>query len=808
MARTSRNPAVAANSMDALDNIDLDDMFADDGDALFDGLDLDLGNMDDITGAASVNDHVSNARVAPLHEQQTPTDETSRVRRPNKRKIKSPVFFDDDDEDYNEIQKKKTKKRPPKAAGPSKKTSKSKAAPPFMPPILPAITTIPAPTPLKSKKAKTAPMNMPPNVQRGVVAAAGQFGGRNKRGGASSFSYTLPKAAGALKAKPLPPPPAMRASSLEGTMKLQQETRAPMGSLTQVLATHPVLQQGNFCGLLPSNTLFYPFMPTLPNEPSLKHRKLFPVVDRIHTTFMTSVLGTGEKSAGSATPSVESDPLVALMQECYKEDKPAADGAGTVQDSQQLERAVAIAVAAEETRRIVSVVEKHKLAGDLMAVCSLLKRQHDFLKQNNSNMEQWCKSHFTEQDYASVFLPPKQKPKRKAAEMSGPGSVLSSFASNEIKVRVLCSAIQETSLEPLYATLRLAPKTKEKDGVAPRSKKSKQSATASMKTSTASPTKSSAKSTPSYVEMKPSRRRKTILEIIGRSAREIEMKYLQRSGEQRQLLGRQGEELQKVIDNDKMQMIHTGGMWLWLEKSGHFARATEAECQWRLEGLVAPTIPTGESTNVSYMDAELTSRSQSLHAGSYLDRLQSLLVYGPEEEDDESSDDDSLEDLLDSISGTIPAMNVSQLTQQERSFLCLRSFGLLENGIKPPEQPSEPNECNGNDYPHGVTQSNSLQNRLDHSTGRSVVKERSEEINRVIGDMVVDLKLVDNLNSNRARFLESMAHMLNCSESDTKAKSTETSLISRCHQLVKKNREKGKTEGKPRPKTNEYALPW
>ena len=50
MARTSRGSAAAAPAMDAgaLDDLDLDDMFAEDGDTLFEGLDIQLDGMGDI----------------------------------------------------------------------------------------------------------------------------------------------------------------------------------------------------------------------------------------------------------------------------------------------------------------------------------------------------------------------------------------------------------------------------------------------------------------------------------------------------------------------------------------------------------------------------------------------------------------------------------------------------------------------------------------------------------------------------------------------------------------------------------------
>ena len=73
MARTSRN---GAPNVDALDNLNLDDMFADGGDDLFDGLDMDLGNLDDIAGSNNANmaaaDAVKEDEKAPATEAPEP----------------------------------------------------------------------------------------------------------------------------------------------------------------------------------------------------------------------------------------------------------------------------------------------------------------------------------------------------------------------------------------------------------------------------------------------------------------------------------------------------------------------------------------------------------------------------------------------------------------------------------------------------------------------------------------------------------------------------------------------------------------
>ncbi|GKY95083.1 hypothetical protein MPSEU_000472400 [Mayamaea pseudoterrestris] len=797
MARTSRNPV--ASSMDALDNIDLDDMFADEGDALFDGLDIDLGNMDDITGAASVNDDNDLPMTAPLHEQQTPSQDDNTRRRINKRKIKSPSCFDDDEEELNGSIKKKTpKKRQTKAANSSKKGKANGPTAAVQTAVAPPII-IPDPISVKSKKTKsTMSTTLPHPSQRGIVAAAGQFGGRNKRG-----SYVLPKAAPVTqKMKPIAGPPTLaRASSMEGVIKIQpQHPLSRADIMARIYATHPGLQQGNFCGLLPSNTIFYPFMPTLPNEPSLKQRKLFPVIDRIHTSFLASVGSSSVSAVDKTTSPTSSDthqihPIVALMQDCYKDEKTPAMGADSIEVNQQSERATVLVAAANETRRTVSLFDKHQLAGDLMAVCSLLKRQHDFLRQNKSNMEQWCKSHFTEEDYACVFLPIKPKIKRKAGDMTG-GSVLASFTKNQIKVKIICSNFDKISSGPLYATLRFGVKASDKDVAPPKSKKAKLNPSSvkggvTARTSFAASIKNISKSLVPYADMKPSHRRKTIVDLINKCARDLEATAGQQMEDQRQIICRQQTELQKVVDDDKVQMIHSTCMWRWLEKSGHFAKMKDADCQWRLEGLAATKLGDIECGHACMQQTTLPFGNRK--AGSYIHRLQSLLVV---DDDDETSDDES-DNHFDDMPCACPAADLSKLTMHERSFLHLRSFDLVQKA----------------DHIFAVedhmTTDISQTVRFDNAQDIADL-EPKDEVDGVVNAMICDLLQVDECNSMRAKLLKSVVHSQRVAESDLKAKNAETSVISRYYQLMKKNKqERGRNEGKPRvAKNDEYALPW
>jgi hypothetical protein len=332
--------------MDALDNIDLDDMFADDGDALFDGLDIDL-DMDDIAGSSDLSRSALSsgpatsrpsappatavAAASALHSTRSILGEeehsvgSSRTRRKTKRKAKTPAFFEDaDDEPYTNHhhtpapKKRKTSKT--SAASAKKKTAKSSTAATtasMESAAASALSAKPPPHAALANKAKSAKLAVampppPPSSQplaRGqstpgsyVVAAAGQFGGRQKRGGSS---FALPKstlnhtstgaAAATVAAMNKNKLPFARATSdLSGSKASLNHGRSTASSLSALSSSaaaaaaesssssghpfRPSLPQNTFCGISPSNALFYPFMQALPSDLTIKSRKVYPAI--------------------------------------------------------------------------------------------------------------------------------------------------------------------------------------------------------------------------------------------------------------------------------------------------------------------------------------------------------------------------------------------------------------------------------------------------------------------------------------------------------------------------------------------------
>ena len=88
-------------------------------------------------------------------------------------------------------------------------------------------------------------------------------------------------------------------------------------------------------------------------------------------------------------------------------------------------------------------------AGDLFNTCALLKRQHDFLQTNLSNMEKWCKDNFSESDYNATYGSKDKKKKMPPIEL-----VLKTFKKPLIKVKIKFSGFKEPKLSgPLFALL-------------------------------------------------------------------------------------------------------------------------------------------------------------------------------------------------------------------------------------------------------------------------------------------------------------------------------------------------------------------
>lgn len=547
MARTDRTTNAAAANVDALDNIDLDNMFADDGDALFDGLDIDLDHMDDLTDKA-VNSVEATAPLSssrarterPLAKPQETsagapssprTDSAPTSNRRTKRKSKYPSFLNDDDDSASlppnrlkTLSQKMPKTKGTRASNNNTKKdlySKRPLDDDFIESDLLASQSAKEQTTTASNKltmtkgksnqrnisistSLTAPGQALVTTRGGTltppsgVAAAGQFGGRQKRGGTGAITsfVTLPKAS-AIKGNKLPlisrsstilekkgskpqdsvqprlshhdlvfekadshpkPKQKLKVEPFEGSTSKSEVSLS--SSLSHSDSAPPTKQnrrtsqvQKEFCGLQPSDTDFYPFMSTLPAEPLMKSGEVYPTLGKMHAVFLEPFLKpstTMGNMNNSETSKFETEPIFQLLEASFKIDMKVLS---ELSESDSNNKNDKLCKAILSVRRKVTETEKPKIAADLYAVGSLLQKQHDFLQQNSRNMQRWCKNNLPGSDYSTIYT---SKDKLKDIYDMSPvrePTVLESFERRDIKVKIVFDAVKESSNKSSTTTL-------------------------------------------------------------------------------------------------------------------------------------------------------------------------------------------------------------------------------------------------------------------------------------------------------------------------------------------------------------------
>lgn len=728
MARTSRGSVPNAGvDAKALDNLDLDDMFAGEGDDFFggmDGMDIDLGDMDDI----------ANSGQAPAAPQPQPAttpaaapEEESPKRRKTKRKVKSPHFFEDDDDDFD-YEPTKKKKRTSKVGNNKKKKG--------------ADDTTKGAVRMRRGKAFDAGEEEASLVSESTgapaisgVAAAGRFG---KRGIQNNKTRK--------KVPPLKTEKAKTSSYIEASSSIQQE-----------ILQHAGLAQSPFCGIAPSKTLFYPFMPVLPSEPSLKNRKLYPLIDRLHTNFLAQLSGPGASTSTNPLPATESEPISRLMLEATREEKSMLTATNR---SELIGNAVGV------LRNTVTQSDQTKLAADLLAMCSLLKKQFDFVQQNSSNMDQWCKDNFSYADYAEVYLAPSKEADRK--------SVLSSFSSIMLKVKVMCSGFKEPKAL-LLAQLPSPPPAKPDLSLKTTKKvTTKKKVVPNMETNRPSTVLSQIRPPITYPDMIPTNRRRAVSDMVAHTAAELEARFRFQVDSRRQLMMRQQSEAQKSTVEDPVENLHTAGMWKWLEKVGYFSNLSRMEIERGMEEAF-------RRNSTQRSPEGRVPKEKPVANVPFVERLQSLLV--AEAPDSDEDDDESMS--VSSVDEACGCADLTNVSVDERALLQAHSVGLAMR-LKLPISNSVPTLATAKHSP-----------------------ESPDDLHRVIGTMITDLGDLDTLNSRRFSFLKQSFAAQGLLTEDAKRKcEAESSLIARCQTILKRSKEKAKN-GKPKTaKTDELGLPW
>lgn len=817
MARTTRPDGLAPQtaSVDALDDLNLDDMFEDGDDTLFDGLDIDLDGMGELT--ALPNGTKTGEKISQdLDAMKTDllgdglgssvSDATS-SRRKTKRKIKAPPALDDDgDEEYEVPTKKRklTKATVKKSKGPTNATKNSQALPTMPPPFQRSTT----------------------DATKSVVAAAGQFGGRNQK--------KQPLSKQILKTKGTTSPSSSISSQPSSAVAIGDPRRHAAGSLVEP----PLPQPTNpFCGLKPSNTEFYPFMESLPSEPALKrtHRH-FPVVYSIHAS-MTIGLPSNNSTPVSAP---ETDPLFRLMLADL--DLQHTDRNSSLAAHNQRRANLGHSMLAARTA--VSKVDKNQLLNDLRAVCLLLKRQHDFLCQSLENMEQWCRDQFPPSDFQSVYGGPiapgsKKRGSQATAVTLTVGSILALLKTPFIKVKVRCAGFKAPKIiGPLIAQVRLpgaGPHPSTKSDTSKTKLKRKVSSLDADRTSvSAVSAQEVVVDEVPYIDMKPSQRRLVVTEAVAQRAQSLELLVKENQEKHRKASERQRAELQKVIDDDHHLTLNTLTMWKWLEKSAYFADYLASDASEILESIWEPEINEAQMSprTLSVPPWEkamlISERNHVRPVDSIFLRLQSLLVDEGSADEGGVGEDDSILDswkigkegdaqveqsnALDSQTAMI---DLTGLTLEERACIHLRAAGLLENIRVDSAQPSLVEE-DAFYLPNGVPDTREM-SKGDFTNEMATKKQGIEpveenldnDIDTVIRSMQTDLVDLRRLNNFRIAFLESAvkSHLEFAKEAKRKEEENAT-IIAKYNQLLKRQKE-AKRSGRHKPvKKDGDWVPW
>lgn len=846
-----------------MDDIDLDVMFAADGDALFDGLDIDL-DMDDITGGAGgggsssgaldasnkSNPSSFNRRMASRPPPQTLStapgsekgeDELSRTRRKTKRKAKTPSFFEDDDDDYDDGPANKKKR---KASGISKVTAtnattlaKKKSAAKITQDDMPTniVKQPPAIPKAKSKSTKASSTGMPPPLARtgpwvpassssnGAqhVAASGQFGNRPKQRPSGTSFPSLPKGGGT--------PAAGVGSSNQGVRMMNKlplarsasEACTKSKSSTQQLQKRLILpQESTYCGLQPSPTQFYPFMPALPTEPVLKSRKIYGSIDRIHTS-LVGYLHTPPTASSGIVQAKENEPVFHLLQEAFKEEKSSAA-------SLRLE---SIGVSIGELRQTINSMDKNRIISDWYGVCALIKRQHDFLKQNCENMERWCRDNFSKEDFAEVFAPSK---KRKETDGATTSSILKTFTKREIKVKISFTGLKDPKMPafvlavfpPLFLPneVTIAEETETKQiSVTKKKAHIPSSSTLLHDGRTSELLSPSSKIKPpqplSYANMKPPRRRRNVAEMIARTARELSKVHSMKIEMTRKTIDRREAELQKVLSQDGTCGMNTTAMWKWVEVSEFFNDYTAEDVEDSLQDIRPIIMPCSDDGKRAIRDDRMHTFFHSgegvediLDDTTAYERLQSLLVDVQSQSQDDENDccTEMMElanEAIDEICSITDFIDVSSFTLEERSCIVLRGFGFTN--VFEAENTSHPlvradfgsgKRCNGYDHNLG-------QNGKDRQVASA--EEKSDDLDDVVAAMKSELDHVEELNDYRVTYLESASFHYGQLRKDRMQQSErDVGLISKCQQLMRKSKELKAKSGATIRKDDSLALPW
>lgn len=785
MARTSRKDP----SLNALDDLDLDGMFEGGQDGLFDELGMDLGDLGDITndsklGGPPVPKGLDDMQFDLLGDIGVDDGVTAspvvEPRKKSKRRAKrtpkgSPLDTDDEDEEPLKKKPRRYTKKNNKATTKKSKADKTEA-------------DASPPATIKGK-SKTKASSGSPAIERGIsqgsmVAAAGQFGGRHKRGNYPPLSRSTSKAS---KSKAAPAATVLspatttaktttaKASTTKTATAKTATTKISKAAAAAAAATAEPIPPPNtakrnrsmtelskpletlFCGLLPSETIFYPFMPAIPAEPSMKKcNKHYPHLEKLNTSLAATIPGPDSDDA-----------LLKLLM--FHDPVPTK------------EKKLLMAASITSARKAAEGMDRQKLVTDLHAVSTLVKRQHDFLAQSLENMQRWCKGSFTGDDYRAVYGGVKPKP------------VLAQLTSPYVRVRVKCNGFKE----PKMATALIAHVPQ--PGTALKQPTSHSSSATTKKKRESAASSSDKPAAPEailhYVDLPPNGRRQRITEILTKHAQILEAKQGEMDESRRKTLEKQYQALQKVVDDDDLVAVNTMTLWKWIDKAGYLSDYAEQDIRDLL--VYQPVV---DEESLLWEESPATTKAKPIQDSLY-DRLSSLLVdVEVDDNDDDDSDNDSDDDEENSLGSMFESTNelkgadealldISKLSIEQKAYLHLRAAGLVDEGLRPPENKDGREE---------------VEKRADGNRGEEIA-----EFDSLVWRMKADLLRMDRMNNARTGFIESSAKAdLELTKHAKRQDERYSQMLTKFNQILKKQKENKRSARQKLPKKDEDWVPW
>lgn len=907
----------------ALDALDLDDMFNDDGDMLFEGLDIELDGMGDIinnekkgqqqhhhhhttvspgmVGTASgpplrsalplpigrtnnnnnnVSGNTSNRRTGgprtkrtnPMMERVTESEGSNNdgntTLRKTKRKTRAPVVYSDNEDEkavVEEQPQKKTRKaaiRAKKATEiaiaatqikSSKRTKKGDDTGPVVSNSAgasgPAVSVTASSTGTSSSPKGKGPK---PNIPAGTsMAGPGQFGGRLKIGPGSTGP------GGTIKGKRKVKKSSSGADGGDGP------DSATTSSVPPVPAIKPPKPEPTYGGLLPSKTLFYPFLESVPPEPSLQKRKAYPVMDRISSALTAHMISTSSSTStdskettgggGGNSRVTEDSAIFKLMAETF-------DGNDKDKSVFTQEKRAALVKGIPHLREMIGTSEKGRLVGDVFSMCWLLTRQYNFLKQSLANMNAWCKNDFTPEDYQATYTPP-TKDKQKQHKWKSP----------VVRIKIVCSGYKDPKGSPaLYGVLPPSvvdgPAASAVAAIKPfvsmpgiplpfvtsdgrassfaksTSDASKAASGASSSTAAAAaagaskgPPASKAKkkkekvpekdkggktatpapivvSTPpvvavpapplpkTYAECSPQARRQKIMDKVAQLALDLERAQ---AGEAARAAATAGK-LSVIPDEDPP--LHTARMWEWLQSAGYYKQPTS-----RRLALKSPEIhPRGLFLPVPTKIQGHEETDEHVSSDSLFDRLQSLLVVEDVDDDDATKDDDASSTSDDDEDDPLGFLDEDDIEENNSDIV-----HETENDRMPNIANLAALSVEERAFIHlssvGLIRKSlfpKVELAVTHVGEKDNENGGEDDLVNVIGEMASDLSRITSTNNARISYLET-ASADSALYHNKQIEEDQAALIAKCQSLMKRNKEKAKAKrAKHNKKDDNLNLPW